>query len=118
MTPKTLLSNVPLSDTIESGGCTYVYDVIDSEAGLIHHSHNQEPLRELAQTLLLGMTRARYSSVSALAHFDAMGASLCSTQPRESMTSRMNNKKKSEVLAATETTQQGIVCHAVIFIQS
>jgi hypothetical protein len=30
---------------------------------------------ELVQTLLLGMTRARYSSVSALAHFDATGAS-------------------------------------------
>lgn len=31
--------------------------------------------RELTQTLLLGMTRARYSSVSALAHFDCTGKS-------------------------------------------
>jgi hypothetical protein len=31
--------------------------------------------RELTQTLLLGMTRAAYSSVSALAHFDCTGAS-------------------------------------------
>ncbi|MGZ4929321.1 MAG: hypothetical protein ACXV76_13795, partial [Halobacteriota archaeon] len=30
---------------------------------------------ELAQTLLLGMTRARYSSTSALVHFDCTGAS-------------------------------------------
>lgn len=33
------------------------------------------PDRELTQTLLLGMTRAAYSSVSALAHFDSTGAS-------------------------------------------
>jgi hypothetical protein len=42
-------------------------------AGIVFEYHALD--RELTQTLLLGMSRASFSSVSALAHFDCTGAS-------------------------------------------